>query len=170
MNNEKFLIDSNSFIQPYNSFYPFDFAEKFWEQMENNIQNGSIAILDMIKEEINKGKDSLTEWINEINIAEEIDHRNSQIITNYKKVLESIQTDSCYKVTALENWSQEHVADAWLIATAIANGYTIITFEEKQKIIHGNIYKNAKIPNIAEKFNVKVENLYYLMRALKFKL
>lgn len=170
MNNEIFLIDSNSFIQPYNSFYPFDFAKNFWEQLENNIEAGSIVILDMVKEEIRKGNDQLTEWINKINIAVEIDHRNQNILANYRKILEYIQAEPCYMPTALENWSQEQVADAWLIATAMSNGYTIITFEEKQTLIQGNKYRNAKIPNVAEKFDIKVENLYYLMRTLNFEL
>ncbi len=171
MSQELFLIDSNSFIEPYNRYYSFDLAENFWEQIKNNIENGSIVILDMVKDEINRGNDQLSDWMREIRIAEEIDHRAQNIILNYRNVLDYIQNEPSYKETALENWSQEHIADAWLIATAIAKDYTIITFEQKKRSINpGNKYKNAKIPDVAEHFNVKVDDLFYLMRTLNIKL
>ena len=144
MSNEKFLIDSNSFIEPYKRFYPFDLAEKFWEQLQNNIENGSIILLDLVKAEISIGNDALSSWINKINIAKEIDHRAPEIINNYSNILEYIQNTQYYQETALENWAQEQVADAWLIATAKTYNYTIITFEERQIIYPNNRYKNAK--------------------------
>ena len=40
MSKEIFLIDANSLITPHLTYYPFDFAESFWSQMEEHIQNG----------------------------------------------------------------------------------------------------------------------------------
>ena len=171
MSDERFLIDTNSLIEPYNKYYSFDLAEKFWEQLRDHIEVGDIVILDMVKDEINKGEDDLSDWLNSVNILEEVDHRNQNIIANYGRVLQSIQNNPNYKDTALANWAQETVADAWLIATAMTNNYTIITFENKQHTPNSkNVYRNAKIPDVAESFNVKVADLYYLMRALKIKL
>lgn len=125
----------------------------------------------MVKDEISKGEDDLSQWLNGVTILEEIDHREPDIILNFRKVLQEIQDNPIYKETALENWSQETVADAWLIATALTNNYTIITFEKGQRIHNSNnVYKNAKIPDVAEDFGVKVADLYYLMRALEIKL
>ena len=31
---EKYLLDSNIFITPHRLYYPFDFAEGFWNQLE----------------------------------------------------------------------------------------------------------------------------------------
>lgn len=170
MSREKFLVDTNSFIEPYNKYYPFDLAENFWKQLKHHIEVGNIVLLDMVKDEITKGKDELSEWISSINV-EEIDHRTPAIISNYSKILQNIQEDSSYKETALANWAQETVADAWLIATAKVNNYTIITFERKQKMLNSrNSFKNAKIPDVAEDFGVKVADLYYLMRTLEIKL
>ena len=113
MSREKFLVDTNSFIEPYNKYYPFDLAENFWKQLKHHIEVGNIVLLDMVKDEITKGKDELSEWISSINV-EEIDHRTPAIISNYSKILQNIQEDSSYKETALANWSQETVADAYL--------------------------------------------------------
>lgn len=61
MSEEIFLIDANSLITPHLTFYPFDFAPGFWSQLEQSIQDGRIAILDMVKAEILHGNDNLKE-------------------------------------------------------------------------------------------------------------
>ena len=73
MENELFLIDANSLITPYLTFYSFDLAKTFWNQMEWHIQNGNIAILDLVKLEVLKGKDSLKEWMENIEVGQLID-------------------------------------------------------------------------------------------------
>ena len=49
MNQELFLIDSNSLITPYRTYYPFDLAPGFWNQVGNHIELGSIILLDVEK-------------------------------------------------------------------------------------------------------------------------
>ncbi len=171
MANELFLIDSNSLITSHLTFYPFDFAQGFWEQMESHIEQGNIVILDVVKDEILKGKDSLQNWMEQINIGTLIDHRDIQILQKYGEVLQHVQDNPVYQVSALTEWSRQTVADPWLIATAAVHGYTIVSFEVNNKGLNSrNPSKNAKIPDVAEQFDVKVENLYYMMRALNFRL
>lgn len=129
MNNEIFLIDSNSLITPYLTFYSFDFAPGFWAQMESNIKAGRIAILDMVKNEISKNEDALKEWFDALEIANYIDHRETSILSQYSAVLQHIQANPCYKPSALAEWAKASVADPWLIAAAAVHNYTIITFE-----------------------------------------
>lgn len=40
MPEQKFMIDTNSFITPYRQYYAFDFTRAFWEQLEQNINDG----------------------------------------------------------------------------------------------------------------------------------
>ena len=101
MEKELFLIDANSLITPYLTFYPFDLAETFWYQMELHIQNGDIAILDLVKSEVLKGKDSLKEWMENVEVGHLIDHRDPAIIVKYREVLRHIQDDPAYKPAAL---------------------------------------------------------------------
>lgn len=171
MNNEIFLIDANSLITPYLTFYSFDLAPGFWTQMEFNIKAGKIAILDMVKDEISKNEDALKEWFDSLDIANYIDHREASILSKYRSVLRHIHENLCYKPSALAEWAKASVADPWLIATAAVYGYTIITFETFNKGLNvRNMSKKAKIPNVADAFYVKTQNLYYLMQALKIKL
>ena len=167
----KYLIDTNSLITPQHQFYPFDFAPSFWVQLEAHIISGKVAILDIVKDEILRGKDELQEWMAAIGIGEHIDHREPEILTYYGQVLQYVQENPCYKESALHEWAKASVADPWIIATAMAKGYTIVTFEicnlnlsEKQPS------KNAKIPDVARAFGVQTVTLYDMMRALSFKL
>ncbi len=171
MREEIFLIDANSLIAPHSSYYPFDFAPGFWEQIENHIRSGRIAILDMVKNEILQGKDRLKEWIESIEIGKLIDRREADILSSYSAVLQYVQGNPCYKSAALSEWSRNTVADPWLISAAKAYGYTLITFEVPNGGLNRrNPSKNAKIPDVAGEFGVKTENLFYMMRELKFTL
>lgn len=171
MSNEIFLIDTNSFITPYLTYYPFDFAKNFWAQMAKCINNGDIAVLDMVKTEILQGNDNLKAWMKSLSIANYIDHKDQVILQNYSSILIHIQTNTCYKTSALTEWAKANVADPWLIAAAKAKGYTIITFEEANKGLNSrNPSKLAKIPDVAKAFNVKTENLFYMMRFFGFML
>jgi hypothetical protein len=168
---ETFLVDANVLITPHLTFYPFDIAPQFWAQLKQHIENGSISILDMVKDEIEKGNDSLSQWANSLQIADFVDHRNSNILQNYGKVLNHIQNDKCYNAKALAEWSQTAIADPWLVATAMTYRYTIITFEKPV----GNLNAGApvghpKIPDVCNAFNVSYQNLYYMMRKLSITL
>ena len=163
------MIDANAIITPYLSYYPFDFAAKFWEQLEFYITNGSIIILDLVKTEIEKGNDRLSEWINKISIVNLIDHRDAKILKKYSEVLEYIQKVDHYNSKALTEWSQNNVADPWLIAAGSAYDYTIITFERPVDGLNGrNPSGHPKIPDVCLAFNVKYADLYYMMRKLSF--
>ena len=48
---EKFLIDSNIFITPYQNFYPFDIAPGFWKQMESKLTLEEVLVLEVEGEE-----------------------------------------------------------------------------------------------------------------------
>ena len=59
---EKFLIDSNSFITPYRFYYAFDLIPSYWEELARHTEAGRIILLDMVKKEIEQGKDALNAW------------------------------------------------------------------------------------------------------------
>lgn len=171
MAQEIFLIDSNSIIAPYHSYYPFDLASGFWAQLGQNIKEGRIVVLDIVQDEILKGNDDLTDWICSCREAEPLDHREQETIVVYAQILQHIQNNTLYKSTALQEWARSDVADPWLIAAAKNHGYTIVSFEEPNSNPDPrNPWKKAKIPDIARQFDVKTINLFSMMRALQFRL
>ena len=165
-----FLIDTNSILTPYLSYYTFDFAPKFWNQLERDLTEGSIAILDLVKKEIEAGNDKLSAWMNAIHTKILIDHREEAIIQKYSEVLNFIQTSGFYNDKALAKWAG-NVADPWLIAASSVYGYTIITLEQSAGgISKRNPSSNPKIPDVCNQFDVKCEGLYYMMRQLSYSL
>ena len=121
-----YLLDANVLITPHKQYYPFDFAPSFWEQLANVLRRKNATILRVVSNEIlDKMNDSLSEWFK--GIKEDIKipsvKRNQKVHDNYALVLQYIQTCGFYTNTALLNWARDGVADPWLIATAMDNGY-----------------------------------------------
>lgn len=164
---EKFLIDSNSFITPYKQYYAFDLIPTYWNEVSKCTGSGRLILLDMVKAEINKGSDALTNWLNKQTGFVICSHILPAIINKYQDVLQYIQTCGLYKPQALQAWANADIADPWMIAAAAVNNYTIITAEVPSGGLSiKNPNKYAKIPDVANAFGVKTDNLYYMMRQL----
>jgi rRNA-processing protein FCF1 len=108
---EKFLLDTNTFISPYEAFYPFDFAQHFWAQLSPSLTNYNIAIIDTVLGELKKGGDELSTWVSKISSIHVIDTKQTQIINKYAEVIKYVQTCGYYTDRALREWSQIGVAD-----------------------------------------------------------
>ena len=163
-----FLVDANIFIGPYKSYYAFDLAPKFWSFIEDKLKDGSITILDKVYDELTAGNDELTEWLAKIH-PNKINHKDPGILKAYQQVITHIQTSGFYNQKALAKWSNDQVADPWLIACASMNGYTLVTFETH----NGNLSRqspisNPKIPDVCKALNVGCNDLFHMMRALSF--
>ena len=48
---EKFLIDSNSFMTPYRQYYAFDLIPTYWDELSKRADTGRIILFDMVKDE-----------------------------------------------------------------------------------------------------------------------
>ena len=121
MTEEKFLIDANSFITPYRLYYAFDLIPSYWKELSKNAGSGRLILLDMVKAEIDKGDDDLSEWLKEQTGFIICSHVSPEIINQYQKVLQYVQSCGLYKAQALAAWAPGDVADPWLIAAAVVN-------------------------------------------------
>lgn len=167
---ERYLLDTNSFITPYNLYYAPDIAPGYWKQFEEALSSSNVAILDLVRDEIMNGNDDLKDWFSALNNIEDLtvlSRKKEDIIRKYSDILRYIQDSDSYKEEALRKWGDPCIADPWLIAAASARNYTIITFEKGTRGIISTPSKNPKIPDIAEVFGVKTADLYYFMRQKK---
>lgn len=168
---EKFLIDSNSFMTPYRQYYAFDLVPAYWKEISKCANSGRLILLDMVKAEIDKGEDDLADWLSRQVGFVICNHISPEIIGKYQGILQYVQTCGLYKEQALQTWANGDVADPWLIAAAAVNDYTIITAEVPSgglSVKNPNRY--AKIPDVAKRFGVRTNNLYYMMRQLGIKI
>ena len=144
---EKFLIDSNSFMTPYRQYYAFDLIPTYWKELSKRAESGRLVLLDMVKDEIDKGGDELADWVGKQSGFEICNHVTPEIIYKYQEILQYVQSCGLYKEQALQAWAPSHIADPWLIAAAAVNGYTIITAEVSSGGLSPKTpNKNAKIP------------------------
>lgn len=165
---EKYLMDTNSFVSPYRRYYAFDLVPSYWKVLSKRLGTGRIVVLDMVRDEIKKGDDPLTEWLDAQDGLSICPHVTPEIISKYQEILQYVQTCGFYKETALAEWAPEHIADPWIIAAAAVHDYTIITDEGPSGGLNKkNPNRYAKIPDVAEAFGVKSANLFYMMRQLK---
>ena len=168
---EKFLLDSNSFITPYRQYYAFDLVPSYWQELSKPFNLQRLVLLDVVKDEINASKDELTEWLNKQTKIVIYNHKSEEIVNKYQEVMQYVQTCGFYTERALRNWSLMSVADPWLVAVAAVNHYTIITSEVPAGSLSiKNPTGNPKIPDVAKKFGVKTNNLFYMMRQLGMKI
>ena len=125
----------------------------------------------MVVSEISKFEDGLSRWITDLKDFKPVSAQSTSFVTNYIKVLSYVRDCGFYKKEALQNWCKYDIADPWLIAVAMEIGATIITGEiSAGGLSVKNKSKNAKIPDVANNFGIKYENLFYFMRQMKFKL
>lgn len=145
------------------------FAPGFWDQLSPKLALENVAVLDIVKDEVMKGGDDLSEWFEEVADLNIIDRRDESIIKEYEKVISYLRESILYGDKALRRWSKVGVADPWLIATAKAYGYTIITLESSSGKIT-TVCNNPKIPNVGAALGIKCEGLFAFMRKMKFRL
>jgi hypothetical protein len=169
-NGEVFIIDSNVLIEPHKTYYSFDFVPEFWNFIEQGITANKIIILDMVYDEITTGIDALSLWLKNIQGLEPLNHRARGFIEHYADILNFIQTSGFYKTDALRSWSVPSVADPFLIAVAIHNHYTVITGEKPNTGLNRtNPSPKVKIPDICARFDVKWNDLFYMLTQLGFR-
>lgn len=168
---EKFLLDANSFITPYQQYYAFDIVPTFWEELSEQANSQRLILLDKVKDEINIGEDDLSAWLNKQTNFIIYNHVSENIIEKYQEIMQYIQNCGFYTNHAVHTWSLPLVADPWLVAVAAVNKYTIITNEVSAGTLsRKNQSRNAKIPDVAKEFGVKTGNLFYMMRELGMKI
>ena len=170
-----YIIDTNSFIEPFRVYYPFDLAPTFWNILASSIRTRKIIFLKVVETELTKHySDELAKWVKNLDGIRSIQVNNDQkIVDNYGKIFEYIHSCGLYTERAIMNWSGngENVADPWIIATALKLSANIITSE---KSAAGNLAKNhrannPKIPDVAKHFGIKCVSIFDFLRAINFK-
>lgn len=175
----RYLIDSSGLIQAHRTYYAYDIAPMFWEQLLDN--SNQIIIMDVVKNELcpsNKEKqDWLQKWIlDNYHNLNPIFVNKDKLDEKYAEVNKYIYSSKLYSLEECAAWANDKCADPWLIAAAITYGYTIVSMEvsnqvdSKNKSSKNSKNKSPKIPDVANHFCVRHINLYEMMRELGIKL
>jgi predicted nucleic acid-binding protein len=151
-----YLLDTNIFIRSKNEM-PIDIFQSFWHCLAKLAQEGKIFSSIKVKEEIDKGNDELTQWC------------DNNLPKGFFMPFEAYQ-----EFASLMSWSnaglfsapakQEfaRVADAYLVATAAANGMKVVTFETSDP----NCIRRVKIPDACIALSVNYCSLNDMLHEL----
>lgn len=182
----KYILDSNSFISPYNDYYRQPLFPSFWNWYKEEITKpqGDIILPKCVYDELEAGKDDLAEWVkNNLNPVVYNERKIDAVWNNYAQVINFISNGS-YRTPAVNNWKQAGKADPLLIAIAMTLADAkIVTFERRsgnfRRNSNGNIVlknqnnplgREPKIPDVADQFNVSCITLFDLESDLKLKI
>lgn len=150
-----YLLDANVFIQAKNLHYGLDFCPAFWQWLIENNKASHVCSIDKIADEIAAGADELTDWA-QARGREFFRKTDTRVAAQFPKV-SSWVTGQQYEPAAISSFLQ--VADFYLIAHALADGYVVVTHETP-----ANSVKRIKIPNVCIGLDVSFTTPYEMLR------
>ncbi len=150
-----YLLDANVFIQAKNLYYGLDFCPAFWDWLIVNNDKRNVFSIEKVGDEIDAGNDELAQWAEQRGSGFFLEP-DSLMLPALGKV-SAWATAQGYDPAAVNTFFQ--VADYFLVAFALAHGYTVVTHE-----IASPSTKIIKIPNTCIGLGIKCVTPYEMLR------
>jgi predicted nucleic acid-binding protein len=150
-----YLLDTNVFIQAKNLHYGLDFCPAFWDWLTRQNTAGLIFSIEKVGDEIASGADELSDW-SKARGATFFLKPDAAIVASLGAV-SNWATNQAYEQVAISTFLQ--VADYFLIAHALAHGYTVVSHE-----IPSDSRRKIKIPNVCIGLGVKCMTPFEMLR------
>ena len=154
-----YLFDTNIFIRSKNEM-PMDIWPTFWERFREMVNSGDIFTSITVKDEIDKGKDELTEWLKQNAPKSFYLSLDADVMAQYTITQNWAKSNSVYTQTALNTFA--NVADAYLVATAAAKQMTLVTYEGPNP----NSKKRVMIPDACNALGVRYCDLNTVLKEM----
>ncbi|WP_257161754.1 DUF4411 family protein [Corynebacterium cystitidis] len=144
-----YLLDTNIIFDAFNN-YPREVFPSYWQKFEEFIHNQAFYFHETVKDEIYRREDEAAAWFRESVPDSSVLFKDDAEITSYAEVTQWVRhgRQPAYEVPAVRQFLG--VADSWIIASAHARGYTIISNEKRnpRKITA------VKLPDVADAFEI----------------
>lgn len=150
-----YCFDTNALIDLYRRKYPADIFQTLWNNIDAEIQNGSLVIPREVYRELAQNDDELFKWVKarphmihppDANQAATV----AQVLARFPNLIDPAKTTPD--------------ADPFVIALAMAESGVIVSSEHL-----AGPGARPKIPNACEHFGVKYMNLLDYFRAKNWK-
>lgn len=155
-----YLFDTNIFVESKKNT-PMDVWPSLWSALADMINSGRIFSIDMVKDEIERGGDELTDWIKANAPKSFFLTPDSAVIGKLSETISWAQYSSTgYTPSAINEYAE--VADSSLVATAAAKDMVLVTFEK------GNPQRRNRImiPDACNAIGVRCCDLNSALREL----
>lgn len=160
----RYIIDSNVFIQGKNFHYHFSFCEGFWDWVREGFDNGLIFSIHKVRAELAAGKkgDEARQWAEDMPKGFFLDDvGDAAVMREYGHVMNWAATNQHYQRAALDRFAEAMRADAFLLAYARAHGHIVVT----QELSQPEKKKEVPIPDAAHGIgNIKTITIYELLK------
>ena len=138
-----YILDTNILIRSKNEM-PIELWPSFWSKLCQMMADGYVLSNISVRDEINRGKDELTLWI----------------ANNAPKGFFVENGNSTFTPLAVAELAQ--VADDYLVATAAAKGFVLVTNETSDPLCR----RRVKIPDACNALGVRYCDLNQVLREL----
>ena len=152
----KYILDANVLIEAKNRYYGFDICPGFWNWLDQQFAAGTIVSTVAIRDELLEHGDDLTEWAK--SRSDFFPVLDADSLPHLQTLAVWVRAQQ-YRAAAVTEFLSS--ADYQLIATAMGNGYTMVTHE-----VPSDSVKRVKIPEPCMAHGVPVISPFVMLRRL----
>jgi predicted nucleic acid-binding protein len=155
-----YLLDSNIFIEAKNRYYGFDICPGFWDWLVASNQAARVFSIEKVGDELKAGSDELADWAT-TQSASFFVAPDALVIPALSQVSNWVSS-AAYDPAAKNTFLQ--VADYFLVAHALAHGFTLVSHEKAD-----GSKKRIKIPAACIALGIKCVTPFEMLRIEKAK-
>lgn len=154
-----YLLDSNIFITAKNNL-PLDVYPSFWQAMSKLAHSGQFKSIKRVENELRKGNDEIVSWIDNELPKDFFISEDKNTLSALSSVSQWANLSRVYTAAAKNEFVS--VADSWIVAEALSQSCTVVTFETSDP----NCKRRVKIPDVCNAVGVKFCDLNTAFRNL----
>lgn len=160
---ERYLLDSDVFIQAKNQHYAFPICPGFWDSLVGHFHAGHVFSIDEIREELLRGDDEedLVCWVKGVLPRQFfLPAREGEVAARYAEMMLWVQRNMQFLDYAKAKFATE--ADGWLAAYALVHGFVVVTGE----LYRPDVKNRVPLPNVCTQFGVECRDVFRMLRDL----
>ena len=151
-----YVLDTNVFIDAANAYYAFDLAPGYWDFLVQLFDSHHAVSIKSVYDELGEvgDGDPLKDWAKQN--KQHFIAPDSRVLARYQQVMKWAQDN--YEAPAVSEFRR--VADSWIVAHALANGWVVVTHEKSAP----RSKKRIKIPDACAALGVECLNPFTMLR------
>jgi len=160
MPGQVYALDTNVLAEAARRYYAFDIAPVFWSSLMQCASDGRVLSIDPVHDEIRQYKDELRDWAKQHFAPWFMSTDDDDVVAHYADVAKWVQAQDQFTDAARAAFLDG--ADGWLVASALAGSYVVVT----QEVEDLRARKRVPIPNVCRAFGVACSDTFQMLREL----
>ena len=151
-----YVLDTNVFIDAANAYYAFDLAPGYWDFLVQLFDSHHAVSIKSVYDELGEAGDGdpLKDWARAN--KQHFVAPDSRVVACYQRVIAWAKNN--YDSPAVIEF--QRVADSWIVAHALANGWVVVTPEKSAP----RSKRRIKIPDACAALGVECLNPFMMLR------